>query len=348
MKRTFHFAIPGDIATPTGGYAYARRLIEELPAIGLEVEHVALPDGFPFPDAAALAEARARLAALPNGATVLVDGLAFGAMPEIARDLSRRLDLVALVHHVLADETGLLAQTAISLEHSERAALAEARAVICTSRNTARRLADGFDIDRRRIAVAPPGTDRRPPARGSESGAPVIASLGALVPRKGHDVLLKALARLMHIPWTARIAGTPNRDPDWAATLRTLAHHLGLDERVTFLGAVADPDVELASADIFALASWHEGYGMAFAEALAHGLPVVGCDVGGVPEAVPEGAGSLVPAGDANAFAAALAPLLADPEFRRGRADVARIASRALPGWRETASIIARCLVGRG
>src|SRR6185503_15322759 len=99
-----------------------------------------------------------------------------------------------------------------------------------------------------------------------------------------------------------------------------------LDDRVVLAGAV--PPVQLAShygaADVFVLPSRHEGYGMAFAEAIAHGLPVVGTTAGAIPETVPAGAGVLVPPGDARELAAVLRRLIADDRARATLAAAAR------------------------
>ncbi|MCV0394793.1 MAG: glycosyltransferase family 4 protein [Rhizobiaceae bacterium] len=345
MRRQLFFAIPGDLATPTGGYGYDRRLIEELRKLGWTTRVVALPAAYPFPSPRDEEAAGSALAVVPDDGLVMIDGLAFGAMADIAAREAERLRLVALVHHPLADETGRSADETAAFERSERQALRHARAVICTSRATARRLEDGFGVEPGRITVAPPGTERKPraPRRGDP---PVLLALGALVPRKGHDVLVEALAALADLDWRARFAGPDDRDERWTAHLKGLAERHGLAGRIEFPGAVEDGGRELARADIFVLASRHEGYGMAFAEALAHGLPVVACRAGAVPDLVPEAAGALVPPDDPGALAEALRRLLNDPVRRRDAADAAWRAGQALPAWDETALLVDKVLKG--
>lgn len=303
------------------------------------METVRLPHGFPLPDAAALGRAAANIKALPDDALVLIDGLAFGVMPAVAEAEAERLRLVALVHHPLADETGLSEDQRVQLCASERVALASARAVLCTSATTAERLVFGFGVSRERIVVARPGTD--PAARAAGRGdPPVVLSIGSLTRRKGHDVFLRGLSIVADRPWKARIVGT---GPE-AEALTHLAKALGLATRVEFLGSLPDVRAELACADMFALASRHEGFGMAFAEALAHGLPVVGCDAGAVPEVVPKSAGLLVAPNDAEAFGGALAALLDQPDLRQSLADEAWAAGQRLPVWSDAARIVAGML----
>ncbi len=333
-------AVPGDLATPSGGYGYARRLLQAAPGEGLILRHWPLPGGFPRPSEAALAEAERRLALLPAGWPVLIDGLALGVLsPDTLR--AAGTPVIALCHHPLALETGLSEAEAGRLEASERAALGACAHVVATSRATAAILAERYGVAEDRLTVAPPGTDPAPKARGSGEAAPVLLSVGSLTPRKGHDVLLAALARLADLPWRLDIAG-PAADADCAAALAAEAREAGLEGRVRFLGA-ADAD-RLAAlydrADLFVLASRYEGFGMAYAEALGRGLPVVGSDVPAIAEAT-RGAALLVPPGDAEELVAALRPLLAEPGARAALAERAAAAAPGLPGWGETAAKVA-------
>jgi len=340
------FAVPGELNTPTGGYGYARRMLAELREAGWDVRHLPLGAGFPDPDAPTLSNAYRLLSAQPEGVPLLVDGLALGVMPEVGRALGERRPLVALVHHPLALESGIGAARADALRVSERAALAAARRVVATSKTTARTLARDYAVPADRIAVAPPGTDPAAAATGSGAGTTQLLSVGTLVPRKGHDLLLAALAPLRELPWRLTIVGDATRDPATARALREAAHDAGLADRVTFAGAVdaASLSLHYARADLFVLASRHEGFGMAFAEAVARGLAVLGTAAGAIPEAVPAGAGLLVPPADVPALTGALRLLLSDNDARRRLADAARAAADTLPRWRESAAVLAGVL----
>lgn len=336
------FAVPGSLDTPTGGYAYARRLIAEMPRQGITLEPLELPDGFPFPDAATLGRCEEALAGLAPERPVLVDGLALGAMPEKLL-AAVKAPLVALCHHPLAYETGLGPDMAQHLAETERAALARAAHVITTSHATAGILARDYDVPTGRVTVAAPGTDKATRSRGSGGPGCRIVSVGSLTARKGHDRLLRALAEHPALDWDLRIIG-PVRDAVVAAELRLLVGQLGIGERVELCGALPASEVAEAyqSADLFALASEFEGFGMAYAEALAHGLPVIGLRSAAVEEAT-FGAARLVPP---EQLSAALAVLILDAEERRALAERCWTAAQTLMRWHGTAAIVAGVLRG--
>src|SRR5438477_8951644 len=121
-------------------------MVAELEALGWRIEAVTLGDGFPFPTADTRAAACARLAALSRQHPIVIDGLAFGVLPEAGEALRASHMLVALVHHPLALETGLGAADCARLRTSERAALGSARHVVATSKTTARLLPADYGV----------------------------------------------------------------------------------------------------------------------------------------------------------------------------------------------------------
>jgi glycosyltransferase involved in cell wall biosynthesis len=341
------FAIPGNIETRTGGYIYDRHLMFELRRLGWAVIHLTWGASFPFPTPADLVGAARSLAELPAGSLVLIDGLAYGAMPAQAELEGRRLRLVSLVHHPLALETGLTPDRQAILFESEHRALQAARAIICTSATTARTISDHYGIAPAALFIARPGTDSLLPAAAPVRGvgdAIHLLSIATVTHRKGHDSLVEALARVADLNWTCTIAGSLEREPAAAALVRKMIAHHDLGDRITLAGEVAEVSDLYTRADVFVLASRYEGYGMVFAEALRHGLPVIATTGGAIPEVVPPAAGILVPPDDVAALAYALRRMIADPATRHGFAAGARAAAAALPHWEEAARDVASVL----
>lgn len=336
--------VPGDLATRTGGYAYDRAVVDGLRRRGWDVAVCALAGTYPQPDAAARAEARQRLAALPDGTCVLADGLAFGALDAEAEAEAARLRFVALVHHPLALETGLPPAAQASLRASERRALQTARAVVVTSEATVAALGP-YGVPADRITVARPGTARAAVARGTRDrvgAAPdvpaALVCVATLTPRKGHARLIDALGHLSHRPWHLTCVGSLAMDPATARAVEAQGMARGLGGRVSLVGEAGDRALAAAydAADAFVLPSEYEGYGMAVAEAVACGLPVVATRTGGIPELVDDASGVLVPCdADVATLASALDAVLDDVTRRRWRAG-ALVRRAALPDWDAT------------
>jgi glycosyltransferase involved in cell wall biosynthesis len=338
-------AVPGDLATPTGGFGYDRRIVAELRALGWKIEVLDLGTGFPWPTAHARAAASKRLPALPRQYPIVIDGLAFGALPEIAEMMRQSHRLLALVHHPLALETGLSAAQSAQLRVSEQAALLCARHVVATSAATVRILAAEYALPAERLSAVEPGTDAAVAnQRHAREGVVTLLSVGAVVPRKGYDVLIAALAKIQRLPWRLVIVGDCTRSPVTLSQLQADMTRLGLTDRIIVRGIVtADELASLyASSDLFVLPSRFEGYGMAFSEAIAHGLPVVGTTAGALAETLPRNASVLVPVGDAEALAQALERLIEQPQERDRLIAGARAVT--FPSWREQGARFARIL----
>ncbi len=340
------FAVPGSIDQPTGGYTYDRRVIAGLRGLGCEVDIIDLGEGFPYPDAGTRSGALERLCSALPGLPIVIDGLALGVLPEAAKAAAATRPVVALVHHPLALEVGIGAATAAAFAASERAALAAARHVIVTSPSTQRVLIADYGVAEAAVTVALPGNDRIAMAARPRRDRVALLAVGSVVPRKGYDVLIAALAAVADLDWQLVIAGDRTRDRATAEAIEAQIAARGLGARVRMCGAVGEDELDALhrDADLFVLASRHEGYGMAFTAAISHGLPVVGTRAGAIPETVPAGAGILVPPDDPAALAAALRTMIADVRLRETHAAAARAAAARLPDWDMTARTFLRVL----
>jgi glycosyltransferase involved in cell wall biosynthesis len=337
------FAVPGDLATPTGGYAYDRRIIAELKTLGWSIDVIDLGDGYPRPDAENRAAALPLLTRMPQGQPIVIDGLAFGVLPAAAASLHQRNPLIALVHQPLALQSGLSVGDANNFRASERTALGFARRVIATSPSTANLLTMDYGVPAEHITVARPGTDPVAPAVGSRDGVVRLLAVGSIVPGKGYDVLVAALTTLADLPWQLKIAGDTGRDRATAAKIEGEIARFKLADRIALLGAVAPARLaELyRAADLFVLASRFESYGMAYAEAVAYGLPTIGTTAGAIPDTLSGESAILVRPDDVAALAHALRRLIADSRERQKIASGARAAAVHLPTWRDSAVLFA-------
>jgi len=333
--------VPGSIEQLTGGYLFARRIVEEVRAQGHEVTVVELAGRYPDANAAARAAAADGLASLTSGSTAIIDGLALPAFADCIEVQSPRLRLIGWIHHPLSQETGLSAREQERYGAIEAALWPRLRGCLCPSATTARALmASG--IASNRIAVVPPGT-HKPDAIESSVSSKVIEllSVATITPRKGHLLLVEALADLRDLDWRLTCIGSLERDPQTVAALRHAIARHRLEDRIHLAGERAPELLSDAyrAADVFVLPSYHEGYGMAYAEALAHGLPVIATTAGAVPDTVPATAALFVPPGDARALREALRTLLLDARLRTRLAAGAAQAAASLPDWHASARL---------
>ncbi|MGI9410298.1 MAG: glycosyltransferase family 4 protein [Hyphomicrobiaceae bacterium] len=335
------FAIPGDVNTLTGGYAYARQLLKLMPDYDVEVHRLQLSAAYPYPSDADIEATRRVFSQLHPDTPLIVDGLAFGAMPPLlVNDIKSRI--IALVHHPLAYETGLSTAQVRQFVTFERHALAQAEQIIATSASTGDLLVREYGVSPAKLTIAMPGT--MPALRAQSSGSPpLLLAVGSIVPRKGYEVLIDALTQVSELDWRLTIVGSTERDPKCVTQLREAIMKSGLRGRITLAGEVPDRELQrhYARAHAFVMPSLFEGYGMVLTEAIARGLPIVCTTGGAIAETVPDNAAIKVEPGNAGVLADALHRLLSDSELRTNLADAAWSAGRVLPRWEDCARIVA-------
>ncbi|HEY8729500.1 MAG TPA: glycosyltransferase family 4 protein, partial [Acidothermaceae bacterium] len=284
-----HLVLPSNVddpSQPSGGNRYDRRVSDALRAAGVDVREHAIVGDWPAADARATNALAAVVADLPDGAAVLIDGLIASAMPEVLVPHARRLALVVLVHLPLGYQPD---RDQATVRARECDVLLAASGIVVTSSWTRSWLIDTYAIAPQRIHVAAPGNDPAAVAPGTLDGRALLC-VAAVVPHKGHDVMIAALAELGRESWRLVIIGSLDRDRDFVERVRRQAAASAIDDRIDFRGARIAAEVEraYAAADLVVLPSHFETYGMVVTESLAHGVPVLATDAGGIAEALGE------------------------------------------------------------
>ncbi len=345
------FLVPGSLDTRTGGYRYDKRIIEELRSLGHVVEVHPLAGSFPFPSTADTAHADAVLEQLDDHHVVVIDGLACAVLSDVLARHAHRLQLIALVHHPLALETGLTPDVAARLRQQETDALVHVSRVITTSPSTTASLAD-YHVSDERIVTVEPGTDRGPLSDDQRGDVAQLLCVATITERKGHGVLIAALQRLQQrcpdLRWEAHCVGSIERDANHWRSLQQQLEATDIAGKLTFHGEADDAALEqhYLNADLFVLPSFHEGFGMVLTEAIAHGLPIISTTAGAIPDTVPDGTGVLVPPDDTAALADALEHVLTDATTLETLTQAARKERLQLSSWRDAAVQFAEACSG--
>ncbi|MBO0833709.1 MAG: glycosyltransferase family 4 protein [Actinobacteria bacterium] len=336
-----------DPGQPTGGNIYDRRVCAGLAEAGWDVLVTTVGGAWPVPELAARADLARIVSAIPDGETVLIDGLIASATAAELLPHADRIRMTVLLHMPLA--TALDTSPDASALRSERAVLRAATAVVVTSDWSRQQVLTRYAIPAERVHVARPGADRiaapAQPLRGQ------LLCVGVLGWHKGQDVLIEALADLGDLDWSCTLAGSVDRDPEFVEQLRTRITHLGYGDRVRLTGILTGAALSDAysTADLLVAPSRSETYGMTVTEALAHGLPVLAAKVGGLPEALgftADGSrpGHLVPPEDPAELAAALRHWLSNEPYRHRLRAAAQKRRSTLHGWDQTTEDIASAL----
>ena len=325
------FVTAGDTKRLTGGYLYNRRLLEGLEESGVEVE-VMVPSGADPAEQATAAPGFGRAFDPAPFDVVVVDALArIVVAPHMDAWRSVR-PVVTLVHELPGAADPSLADRERPFEFP----LLRSGRLVAVSRHGKEVLLDR-GVPAGRVAVVPPGFDglERHPEQPRAGGVLRVVCVAQWIPRKGILDLVRAWRTGDRSGAVLDLVGETDADAGYAARVREAA---SVDPSILVHGPVDDATVAglYASADLFALPSRYEGYGIVYAEALSFGLPVIACAVGPVPEVLGDEAALLVPPGDIDALSGALGRLLSDAGLREKLSAAARRRAAGLPRWRET------------
>ncbi|MBT8334644.1 MAG: glycosyltransferase family 4 protein [Desulfobacterales bacterium] len=340
--------IYGNLNTLTGGYLYDRIMVEGLIKRGHEVEVISLESG---------SYLRRLLLGFSSGLyrrllagkfdIIIEDELCHPSLFFVNKRLRRQAGplLVALVHHALCKEPRHRWHNML-LSVVERWYLASVDGFIYNSQSTQRTVASLVDHERPQVIVYPAGDRFGSPLseefigkRAQRSGALELLFLGNVIPRKGLLPLLRALAEVERDVWHLSIVGGLEFDSIHAARAQQLVKQLGLSDSVRFLGPLEDDRLVeiLRTSHIFCMPYAYEGFGIAILEAMAFGLPAIGCRDGAAFETISQGInGFLLAPDDLGGLRPLLVKLHGDREELKQLALAARATCLNRSNWQDS------------
>lgn len=331
--------IIGDIDALTGGYLYEKKLVEYLRGRGTEADIVSLPN-LPY-SLLPLCNIWLALRLWARQYDIVIeDEMAHPAvwLYNLWTRCVGRSRVVVIVH-MLRSIAYRDSWQRPAIAFMEKATLRSSHMVIANSGHT-KRQAENMGVPAEAVKLVYPGFDadlaRRRPAR--ESDELRLLFVGNWDPRKGLETLVDAVHRLDHLCLSLDVVGDDAFHPRYARRIRRKVADFGLGSRITLHGRVSREAVGAfySQADVFVLPSSYEPFGIVFAEAMSFGLPVIAANAGGVPELVEHGVnGLLVPPGDADALASAIAALASDCRLRRRLGEGSHRKSKGLNTWED-------------
>ena len=352
------FVVYGSLQQISGGYLYDRKVVEFLKQRGVEVDCLELPR-CPYllcPLHLFYSPLRRLFGPSPPGDydCIIVDELTH---PSVFLPLFFRRPgppVVVLLHHLKIQERIVFFLKVVA-RWMERSLLRNCDRIIVNSRTT-RDTVGQLIHSTEGIYICPPGSDNLDQTREAEesrSGKPARAGretavrlliTGNIIPRKGHDLLIRMLADLADLDWELRVVGAAV-DSLYKRRVDRLVRRYGLTGRVFYAGVLSGQDLsrEYREADVFVFPSRYEGFGISLAEAIRAGLPFVAFSSGAIPE-VSGGRGLLAAEGDLEVFKRQLKRLICEPEFRERNAGISRSLAADLPTWRETGERFLRAI----
>jgi glycosyltransferase involved in cell wall biosynthesis len=343
VLRKVAFVTVGDTSRMTGGYLYHARVFAGLRERGIEVETLVASGAAAAEQDAAAPRIGSRLD-LWRFDVIIVDALARIVCAPWLDGWRASRPVVAMVHELPSVAAGGARE-----QEFEEPLLCADRLIVVSDHGCS--ILRNRGVPAERIRVVSPGFDHLLPTdAGTEYSARENSLVRALcvaqwIPRKNILGLVRAWTARKRPGTTLELIGETDADPAYAASVRAAIADAP-DSSVHVSGPVDDAALKVAydAADLFVLPSRYEGYGIVYAEALAHGLPIIACNVGPVPGLVGEEAALLVPPDDVEALSGALDQLLGDSALRSRMSEAAYYRAEGLPRWEDTTAGFLRVL----
>ena len=346
------FVLCGDLATRTGGFLYDRMLIRGMQERGVDVEIHQLPwRSYPLSLIRSRLSTHLKRMNIENVDVIIEDELAHPWLIRANRIIRQRsgIPLVSLVHHLRSceDHPGLLNRFYRRVEHQYLNTL---DGVIANSTPTldAVRLTAGRDLP---AVVAPPGRDHlnrristsQIEVRSHQEGPLEILFLGSIIPRKRLEDLIEAMAILPDLNLRLTVIGRQSGSDRYVSAIKQLIRSRGLEGCVNWRGELEDDEVsrQLAGSHLLIVPSSHEGFGIAYLDAMGYGVVPVGTISGGASTLIDHAkTGFLIEPGDIQALSEPIKRLALDRELLSSIALNALHRHQQQPTWEEVTDTV--------
>jgi glycosyltransferase involved in cell wall biosynthesis len=277
----------GNYHSLTGGYIYNRKVVEQLQASGVSVKLILFPEFPAYSQDSLYKSAENILASIPQDSKILVDSLVYGKYTELWRKYQHNFRLIPLVHLPLFanpnDEQGLT-----GLKETEMEAYSFANQIIVTSDYTKSILERSGTTNK--LTVIKPGIDDIGKKTEYPSLPFQLLCVSNVIQNKNQLMLIKTLKNLKDFNWTLNLVGSLSIDKDYVNKIQMFINENGMSNRILIYGSTWGDNLKklYSKADLFIFPSKFETYGMAVAEAIECGLPVLAFESEGVKRSFKE------------------------------------------------------------
>lgn len=341
--------IYGQLNYPSGGFLYDRKLVEHLQNNGHTVTIFSQAWASPIGKIVQNWDRALLKKIIASDLDVLIqDELNHASLFLINKKLKKHSStpIIALVHHLRLSEepsSGIISQWI------EKLYLRSVDSFLVNSTATARSLAPWIDANHP-IQVAQPGGDRLGTIndiaeirkRAAQAGPLRVLFVGSLTIRKQAHLILNAIKLLPKGLIKATFAGDLSADPEYVKQLDTQVQELNISENVRFIGHVENQRLinELENSHVFVLPSSYEGFGIAFLEGMAFGLPAIGINTGGAAEIIEHGVnGFLLDKSEPKELAKWLSRLANDRKLLATMGKAALSSFEKFPTWQKSMTL---------
>ena len=265
LNKIYYFLYPGNINTKTGGYIYAKNILQRAKALNFNLIAIQLSENYPFQKKNDISTLKNILDKLPNNSVLIFDGLVFETIDKVIGDL-KKFKIVALIHHPLYLEF----KNKLSKYFFKQAMqlYPKANKIIVTSNETKNLITQKFKINKQKIQIVEPGIEKLNKFKVKRDKNINLLTVGSIIERKNYQYLINELRFIDNVK--LKIVGDTTRESEYYKKLQKIISIYELEEKISFYSNVSTRFLSqlYSQCDFYISVSRYEGFGMSLANAL--------------------------------------------------------------------------------